>query len=100
MRQDSNRRQFICTSAIAVTCTLAAGLSSRTDAQDTTSQASSQAQASKSEGTSSEDRPEIYSANKGGGFGKTREEMVTNLKKMKAIGYESLQPELKVEGVR
>ena len=91
MRQNSNRRQFICTSAIAVTGSLATGLSSQTFAQDNSSSKTSEAQKETPAADNGADRPKIYSANKGGGFGKTREQMAASLKKFKAVGYDGME---------
>ncbi len=40
---------------------------------------------------SKEKRPTVYSANKGNGFGKTKEEMRKNLKRYQAIGYDGME---------
>lgn len=86
MDSKSNRRQFLGQSAFAISAAAAVTLGDRASmAQD-----SSTIQDPKST-TKPEVRPTVYSANKGGGFGKTKAEMLTSLKKLKEIGYDGME---------
>ncbi len=80
---NTNRRDFIRNAAL-ITGSVSLGLTA------TQNQTSAQ-QENATEAKPSDPRPTVYSANKGGGFGNTKEEMVKNLKRFKAIGYDGME---------
>ena len=93
MESQSHRRQFLRSSAAAVSGTMLAAMGANSlfashlyplDTQDLATE-------SKPAQEKADPRPTVYSANKGNGFGKTKEEMIKNLRRYKAIGYDGME---------
>jgi hexulose-6-phosphate isomerase len=99
MKESQNRRTFLAQSAATVTGGVIA-MTTTADVMATSGGSSQQPilapikpqdNSAETQTVKKDARPTVYSANKGSGFGKTKEQMIKNLRKFKEIGYDGME---------